>query len=349
MPTNLAVQSHDHKTANGQAMNPLNILIVEDDIPIQQLIVGHFERTGWQVRSADCGRSALKALEQQNFDVILSDIRMPDINGIEMLRTIRSKGNPVPVVFLSANDDPEIVIEARRLGAFEYLEKPADMDDVTNVLKRAAEKRLAPEPVNVGLNYELDWATAGEVNWIHSEMVKLNRQTMNFRMMPEARFLRFKDLDRDKIVGWGGLTDKGRFPEVFSLYVDPEYRGFGFGRVIELARHHHFHEMGIKHAYGRMTVNTNLKLLNYRVNNKLFEPIDEHELDRDYADLCKQCELYRVKCMDQKYFRIDVENFIKLNTARMILAGIGAVDAHAMPVKYKFTREALLKNARKSV
>ena len=102
-------------------------------------IVSYFlEGQGYQVQSAESGKEALNTLKQFKPDLILSDVRMPDMNGFELLANFRKlpATSSTPVVFFSAIDDFDARKTAKELGAKDYIVKPFDEQEVSNVLAK---------------------------------------------------------------------------------------------------------------------------------------------------------------------------------------------------------------------
>src|SRR5947207_13941881 len=94
-----------------------------------------------EVRAAESAERALAMLGDAAPDVILSDVRMPGIDGLELLRLLRERAPTVDVVIMSAFDDMPTVVTAMREGAMDFLAKPLDLHDVRGVLTRAFEDR----------------------------------------------------------------------------------------------------------------------------------------------------------------------------------------------------------------
>jgi DNA-binding NtrC family response regulator len=102
-------------------------------------------QSGCVVVTAETGEEALKILSRQDFDVVLLDLKMPGLGGMETLRRFRGSGAPAEVVVLTGHPEVESAIEAMKLGAYDYLTKPFKLSEVEAVLKRAAEKRQLQE------------------------------------------------------------------------------------------------------------------------------------------------------------------------------------------------------------
>ncbi|PIE54387.1 MAG: hypothetical protein CSA35_06655 [Dethiosulfovibrio peptidovorans] len=135
-----------------QAGSPLSILLVEDNATNRVVAGALLKKLGHRVTMAESGRDALIALSQESFDVVLMDIQMPGMDGLELTDIIRSKGSPVrdqtiPIIALTANvmkGDRERYLDAGMDG---YLAKPVRSDDIKNMLNRfSPREKLPPAP-----------------------------------------------------------------------------------------------------------------------------------------------------------------------------------------------------------
>jgi DNA-binding response OmpR family regulator len=100
------------------------ILIVEDDRTLRQALTFNLEREGYEVRSAVDGQQALDRARSDRFDLILLDVMLPGMSGIEVLRTLRSEGSGAPVIILSAKGDEIDRVVGLKVGADDYVAKP---------------------------------------------------------------------------------------------------------------------------------------------------------------------------------------------------------------------------------
>ncbi len=124
----------------------IKVLVVDDERPTRLLMEKELPRTGFAVTCSESGEEALEQLNVREFDVILLDLKMPGIGGLEALRLIRDSGTSAEVVVLTGHPDVDSAIKAMKLGAFDYLTKPFKLTEVEEVLRRAAErKRLQQE------------------------------------------------------------------------------------------------------------------------------------------------------------------------------------------------------------
>ncbi len=123
---------------------PKRLLVVDDDLSVrealEQTLSGEFA-----VRTAESAERALAVLAEFSPDLILSDVRMPGLDGLELLRLLRERATAVDVILMSAYDDMPTVVAAMREGATDFLPKPLDLHDLKRVLTRAFEDRRSRE------------------------------------------------------------------------------------------------------------------------------------------------------------------------------------------------------------
>lgn len=122
-------------------MSDINILLVDDEPDFVETMTKRFRIRKIPVASAANGQDALKLLEQREFDVAILDVRMPGMDGLELLRRIRVKHPLTEVIMLTGHASLETGMQGMSLGAFDYVLKPADFDDLLDKVRRAAERR----------------------------------------------------------------------------------------------------------------------------------------------------------------------------------------------------------------
>ena len=123
-------------------MSNASILVVEDEKPAAAYLRLLLEEEGYRVRTAGNGIEALVALEEESFDLMLSDLRMPKMGGIELAAHVQQRWNGLPVIVITADSDVSDVVEAMQMGAINYLVKPA----APPVVLTAVTKALAVRP-----------------------------------------------------------------------------------------------------------------------------------------------------------------------------------------------------------
>ena len=120
----------------------MRVLVVEDDRMIAKGLHTALKQDGYAVDGVSDGRSAAEALRSSRFDVVLLDLGLPERDGLEVLRELRSRGDATPVIIVTARDDVHNRIQGLDAGADDYIVKPFDLDEVAarmrSVLRRAA-------------------------------------------------------------------------------------------------------------------------------------------------------------------------------------------------------------------
>jgi DNA-binding NtrC family response regulator len=117
------------------------LLVAEDEANLRLVIQKELQRLGYRVDVAPDGEAALRRLEEGNVDVLLADINMPRMDGMELLRRLHERPNPPEVIMLTGHATVETAIEAMKLGAYDYLSKPYRITELDVLVKQAAEKR----------------------------------------------------------------------------------------------------------------------------------------------------------------------------------------------------------------
>lgn len=117
------------------------LLIAEDEANLRLVLQKELQRLGYRVQAAPDGEAALRKLEESNVDVLLCDINMPHMDGMELLRRVHERPNPPEVIMLTGQGTIETAVEAMKLGAYDYLTKPYSINELDVRVRQAAEKR----------------------------------------------------------------------------------------------------------------------------------------------------------------------------------------------------------------
>jgi two-component system, NtrC family, nitrogen regulation response regulator GlnG len=129
------------------SVKPLNVWLVDDDASIRWVLERALRQGGMAPTAFDQADTALAALRRDRPDVLITDIRMPGRSGLELLTQIRASQPALPVIVMTAHSDLDSAVAAYQGGAFEYLPKPFDIDQAVDLVRRAAQQRVAaPEP-----------------------------------------------------------------------------------------------------------------------------------------------------------------------------------------------------------
>jgi DNA-binding response OmpR family regulator len=115
-----------------------HILVVDDEEPVRDVLCEYLESQGFGVEAAPDGETALAALGRHRPDRVLLDVRMPGLDGVEVLRRIRHAAPHVPVIMVTANESVGLAREMLELGAFDYVAKPFDFSSTGTRMENAA-------------------------------------------------------------------------------------------------------------------------------------------------------------------------------------------------------------------
>jgi two-component system, NtrC family, response regulator PilR len=119
-----------------------SVLIVDDERSMRDFLKILLEKEGHEVTTASSGASALDALDKHTVDVIVSDIRMPGMTGIELLETVKEHSPEMPIILITAFASPDDAVLAMKNGAFDYISKPFNVDEIKSVIESATSKNI---------------------------------------------------------------------------------------------------------------------------------------------------------------------------------------------------------------
>ena len=120
---------------------PTRVLIVDDEKDFVEMLYLRLKEIGERPEQAHSGRECLESLAKKEIDVVILDIKMPGMDGIETLKQIKKKFPLVEVVMLTGHGTTETAVEGMKLGAFDYLLKPADFTDLSVKLEAARKRK----------------------------------------------------------------------------------------------------------------------------------------------------------------------------------------------------------------
>ena len=122
------------------------VLVVDDEASVRDWLEIYLRRSGHQPAVARDGEEALRRVADEDFDLVLTDLKMPKVNGLDVLRAVKARSPSTEVVMITAFATTETAIEAMKAGAYDYFRKPFDNDELVAVVRRAIESsRLACE------------------------------------------------------------------------------------------------------------------------------------------------------------------------------------------------------------
>ncbi len=120
---------------------PTKILLVDDEKDFVEMLSLRLKEVGEKVTPAHSGQECLEKLENNNIDVVILDIKMPGMDGIETLKEIKKRFPIVEVIMLTGHGATETAVEGMKTGAFDYLLKPADFNDLSAKLEAARKRK----------------------------------------------------------------------------------------------------------------------------------------------------------------------------------------------------------------
>jgi two-component system, OmpR family, response regulator VanR len=159
---------------------PLHILLAEDDQDLREILIEDLCAYNFKVTPAINGAHAIELLRSplaNDFDVILSDIQMPNADGFAVMQDVKLRGSTTPLVFLSSFADQDVVLKAIRGGVYEILEKPYDLLRLVNVISRAA--------------------IFGRLQRNHSELLKIFQDLKNPNALSEENFILIRQFEKE--------------------------------------------------------------------------------------------------------------------------------------------------------
>jgi len=126
-------------------MSDPKIVIVDDEVEFVETVVKRFRHRNLRVRSAHSGEEVLELLAEAPADVVLLDVKMPGMGGIQTLREIKSRYPLIEVILLTGHASVEVAIEGMELGAFDYLMKPVELEELLYKIQDAQDRKALQE------------------------------------------------------------------------------------------------------------------------------------------------------------------------------------------------------------
>jgi DNA-binding response OmpR family regulator len=219
----------------GEPAGPV-VLLVDDDAAIRRAVGAGLELEGFRVVRASGGRAALAAVESVAPAVVLLDLAMPDLDGLEVLRRLRAAGDDVPVCVLSARDEVDDRVRGLQAGADDYVVKPFALEEVTARLQALLRRRPATQDAAVSMG-DVSLDPRARVARRGDRDLGLTRREFDLLHV----FLRHPGevLDRVRLHEevWGYTFDPGtNIADVFVGYLRRKLEAGGEPRVLETVR-----------------------------------------------------------------------------------------------------------------
>ncbi len=126
-------------------MKEFRVLVVDDEDDFREIFIKRLKKRELNVTGAESGEKALQILDKQLFDVVILDVKMPGMDGVETLQEMKRMRPLMEVIMLTGHSTVESAIDGMKLGAFDYIMKPADLDELLEKMSQACEKKRAHE------------------------------------------------------------------------------------------------------------------------------------------------------------------------------------------------------------
>lgn len=120
---------------------PFKVLVVDDEADFLKTLVNRLSKRNLKVSGAASGEEALGLLDKEPFDVVILDVKMPGMDGVDVLQEMKRKWPLLEVIMLTGHASVESGIEGMKRGAFDYIMKPTDIDDLMDKMRKAFEKK----------------------------------------------------------------------------------------------------------------------------------------------------------------------------------------------------------------
>ena len=179
---------------------PARLLVVDDEATILELLSGSLRLAGFEVMTASSGAEAVRAAASGRPDLVLLDVMMPDGDGFEALRRIRSGGGEVPVIFLTARDEVPDRVAGFTAGADDYVTKPFSLDELLGRIRAVLRRTRADAPGSRLRIADLELDEDGH---------EVRRAGAPVELTPtEYRLLRFLMVNAGRVVSKGQILDQ---------------------------------------------------------------------------------------------------------------------------------------------
>lgn len=142
------------------------ILVVDDERSMREFLIIMLQKDGHDVTSASNGKEAVDIIGQQTFDIVITDLKMPQLDGIEVLKIVKESAPETVVIMITAYASAETAVDAMKQGAYDYVTKPFKIEEVKLIVRNALEKRKLREE-NLILRRKIqEWTTSGVIGGI---------------------------------------------------------------------------------------------------------------------------------------------------------------------------------------
>ena len=186
----------------------MKILLAEDDAAIRTVLKKRLEFAGYDVFAAVNGEEALGALKAEDFDIVISDIMMPVMDGYDLLKSIRAKKRDVPVLFLTAKDASKDIVSGLDMGADDYMVKPFEFNELLARIRLLTRRRYGARDNTFTLSDLTVDTMARKVTRAGKE-INLSKKEFDLLLIliQNKNVVLSKEVIADKLYGWNDETE----------------------------------------------------------------------------------------------------------------------------------------------
>ena len=160
------------------------ILIIDDDKSIRDTLNIFLSENGFKIITADSAEQGLDLLDKENPELIICDLKLPKLSGIDFLKELHEYDAAIPVIIMTAYGDSQTTIKAIQLGAYDYIEKPLDIDRLNVIIKRALDERKISEHLGITISkdsdeYQIENSLIGKSHLMKEVLKKIGKVSAN--------------------------------------------------------------------------------------------------------------------------------------------------------------------------
>ncbi|AKE51291.1 response regulator [Kangiella geojedonensis] len=182
------------------------VLIVDDDSSIRWVLARALSNAQFKVLSCDNGQQAISMIESARPQLVITDIQMSGMDGLELLASINQQWPDLPVIMITAYADTDLATKTHELGAFDYLPKPFDINHVIKLCQRAVDSKRERQELPLWLQ-QIEKKIDSEYHQGNSEiLIEMQQQFEEFVVESALRLTQGHKQKASKVLGWGRNT-----------------------------------------------------------------------------------------------------------------------------------------------
>ncbi len=182
----------------------MKILLLEDETMLRNSIIEYLESLGHELVGYSKGDDAFKAIESEIFDLLILDINVPKMNGLELLKKLKDIKNVPTTIFISAQIDIEDISSAFELGASDYLKKPFHLKELSLRINRIKKEQTAKKSQQVILNSKYSFSKEKQILFFNNNAQTLTKKQLQILTLLSENIGMIVDFEKFRSYVWGG-------------------------------------------------------------------------------------------------------------------------------------------------